>query len=151
MSELELDKTIVGRWFKDLWGQLDADPSENGVKFLRRMTAECVIPHTDAPEGRHSLVVATSLVLCGSSSPPAKLSSDEKTAPTSGEDRMLGLPETRRLESLSDAAFSIIITLLVLEINRPNTARGRLREEVLMEWSSYLAYAVAFIYVGVIG
>jgi hypothetical protein len=30
------------------------------------------------------------------------------------EDSSLGLPETRRLESLSAAAFSIIITLLVL-------------------------------------
>jgi len=63
---------------------------------------------------------------------------------------MLSLPETRRLEGFSDAAFSIIITLLVLEIHRPNAAPGRLGDELLMEWSSYLAYAVAFIYVGVI-
>src|ERR1700734_3373371 len=60
------------------------------------------------------------------------------------------LPETRRLEGFSDAAFSIIITLLVLEIHRPNAAPGRLGEELLRDWSSYLAYAVAFIYVGII-
>jgi uncharacterized membrane protein len=70
---------------------------------------------------------------------------------TAARDRgELGLPETRRLEGLSDASFSIIITLLVLEIHRPNAASGMLGEELLMEWSSYLAYAVAFIYVGVI-
>jgi uncharacterized membrane protein len=37
-----------------------------------------------------------------------------------------------------------------LEIHRPNAAPGRLAEELLAEWSSYLAYAVAFIYMGVI-
>jgi uncharacterized membrane protein len=66
------------------------------------------------------------------------------------EVRVPALPETRRLEGFSDAAFSIVITLLVLEIHRPNAAPGRLGEELLAEWSSYLAYAVAFVYVGVI-
>jgi uncharacterized membrane protein len=60
------------------------------------------------------------------------------------------LPETRRIEGLSDASFSIIITLLVLEIHRPSAAPGRLAEKLLAEWSSYLAYAVVFIYMGVI-
>jgi uncharacterized membrane protein len=60
------------------------------------------------------------------------------------------LPEPRRVEGFSDAAFSIIITLLVLEIHRPDARPGTLAEELLSEWSSYLAYAVAFIYVGVI-
>ncbi len=50
----------------------------------------------------------------------------------------------------SDGAFAIIITLLVLEIHRPNAAQGDLAKELLKEWPSYLAYAVAFIYVGVI-
>jgi uncharacterized membrane protein len=75
---------------------------------------------------------------------------ENTTAQAAGEERMLGLPETRRLEGFSDAAFSIIITLLVLEIHRPHAEPGRLGEELSMEWSSYLAYSVAFIYVGVI-
>ena len=61
-----------------------------------------------------------------------------------------GLVETHRVEGLSDAAFSIVITLLVLEIHRPDAAPGHLGDELLKEWSSYIAYAVAFIYVGVI-
>lgn len=60
------------------------------------------------------------------------------------------LPETGRLIGFSDAAFSIIITLLVLEIHRPQAAPGYLGAELLAEWASYAAYAVAFIYVGVI-
>lgn len=60
------------------------------------------------------------------------------------------LAATTRLEGLCDAAFAIIITLLVIEIHRPNAAPGKLTEELLNEWTSYLAYAVAFVYVGVI-
>src|SRR6267143_6450429 len=60
------------------------------------------------------------------------------------------LAATTRMEGLCDAAFAIIITLLVIEIHRPNAAPGRLAEELLKEWTSYLAYAVAFVYVGVI-
>jgi uncharacterized membrane protein len=73
-----------------------------------------------------------------------------KTAHALQEECTRGLPETRRSEGLSDAAFSIIITLLVLEIHRPTAAPGKLGEELLAEWSSYAAYAVAFVYVGVI-
>lgn len=62
----------------------------------------------------------------------------------------LRLAETRRLEAFSDGAFSIIITLLVLEIHRPAAEPGKLGLELLMEWPSYLAYVLAFIYVGVI-
>ncbi len=60
------------------------------------------------------------------------------------------LRSTSRLEMFSDGAFAIIITLLVLEIYRPNAAQGALAKDLLDEWPSYLAYAVAFIYVGVI-
>jgi uncharacterized membrane protein len=67
-----------------------------------------------------------------------------------GDERVLTLPEPRRCEGLSDAAFSIIITLLVLEIHRPNAGLGSLGRELLEAWSSYLAYVVAFIYVGII-
>jgi transmembrane protein TMEM174 (potassium channel) len=60
------------------------------------------------------------------------------------------LVETSRLEALCDGVFAIIITLLVLEIQRPNAAPGKLAEELLQEWPSYVAYALACLYVGVI-
>jgi uncharacterized membrane protein len=75
---------------------------------------------------------------------------ENKAGPTAGERLIFGLPEPRRLEGFSDAAFSILITLLVLEIHRPSAAPGRLGEELLVGWSSYLAYAVAFINVRII-
>jgi hypothetical protein len=39
-----------------------------------------------------------------------------------GDEHVLTLPEPWRCEGLSDAAFSIIVTLLVLKIHRPNSA-----------------------------
>lgn len=60
------------------------------------------------------------------------------------------LAEPRRAEGFSDAAFSIIITLLALEIHRPSSSAGELAGELLREWPSYVAYAVAFVYVGII-
>jgi uncharacterized membrane protein len=59
-----------------------------------------------------------------------------------------GLAETTQLEALSDGTFAIIISLLVLEIHRPGSAVGHLGTELLQ--APYLAYAVAFAYVGVI-
>src|ERR1700724_3796930 len=72
------------------------------------------------------------------------------TAKISEEDEESTLAETPRLEAFSDGAFAIIITLLVLEIHRPNSAPGQLAGELLKAWPSYLAYVVAFLYVGVI-
>lgn len=60
------------------------------------------------------------------------------------------LCDTSRIEMFSDGAFAIIITLLVLEIRRPNAMPGTLGAELLGAWPSYLAYAVAFVYVGVV-
>lgn len=60
------------------------------------------------------------------------------------------LTHTSRLEGLSDGTFAIIITLLVLEIHRPSAAPGHLAQDLLRQWPSYLAYAVAFANVGVI-
>jgi Endosomal/lysosomal potassium channel TMEM175 len=163
MSGLEENKVIIVRWFKDFWrrtcdmrnalrkgSKLDADLSQNGANAPRRMTAERVIPH--AAEVHHSSPIAASGVSLDSSSPPSKsvMSMDGKVAQAAGQELMLGLPKTHRVEDFSDAAFSIIITLLVLEIHRPSVAPGRLEEGLLMEWSSYLAYVLAFIYVGVI-
>jgi len=72
---------------------------------------------------------------------------DEVMRETLG-DQEVGLAETTRLEALSDGTFAIIITLLVLEIHRPGAAVGHLGKELLQAWPSYLAYAVAFVYVG---
>jgi uncharacterized membrane protein len=74
---------------------------------------------------------------------------DEVMRETLG-DQEVGLAETTRLEALSDGTFAIIITLLVLEIHRPGAAVGHLGKELLQAWPSYLAYAVAFVYVGVV-
>ena len=51
------------------------------------------------------------------------------------------LCDTPRLEMFSEGAFAIIITLLVLEIHRPNATQGALVKDLLDEWPSYLAYA----------
>ena len=86
-------------------------------------------------------------------SPPDRQSSN--SAATEGEvevpkDKEPKFAGPSRLEALSDGAFAIIITLLVIEIHRPSVTQGRLAGELLKEWPSYLAYAVAFVNVGVI-
>ncbi len=60
------------------------------------------------------------------------------------------LAEVTRLVALCDGVFAIIITLLVLEIHRPDTQAGKLGQQLLQAWPAYLAYAVAFVYVGVV-
>ena len=60
------------------------------------------------------------------------------------------LAEPGRVETFSDGVFAIIITLLVLEIHRPVGAPGKLAGEILKAWPVYLAYALAFLYVGII-
>ncbi|MBI3418897.1 MAG: DUF1211 domain-containing protein [Proteobacteria bacterium] len=60
------------------------------------------------------------------------------------------LSETSRVEAFSDGVFAIIITLLVLEIHRPSIIPGKLAVELLEAWPSYLSYALAFLYVGII-
>ena len=60
------------------------------------------------------------------------------------------LAECTRTETFSDAVFAIVITLLVLEIHRPPAVPGRMAEEILQAWPSYLAYVLAFLYVGII-
>lgn len=58
--------------------------------------------------------------------------------------------EVARLVGFSDAFFAIVITLLVIEIRRPDAEEGELGEALLEAWPSYAAFALAFIYVGVI-
>jgi uncharacterized membrane protein len=61
------------------------------------------------------------------------------------------LAETNRIEAFSDGVFAIVITLLVLEIHRPAVmVPGKLAEELFQNWPSYLSYALAFLYVGII-
>jgi uncharacterized membrane protein len=44
------------------------------------------------------------------------------------EEKEPNLAEPARLEALSDGAFAIIITLLVIEIHRPSTTPGDWQE-----------------------
>src|SRR5258708_35588801 len=66
------------------------------------------------------------------------------------QEHAAGFTDTGRLVALCDGVFAIIITLLVLEIHRPSAEPGSLAQELLKEWQSYIAYGVAFLYVGVI-
>lgn len=57
--------------------------------------------------------------------------------------------KTSRLEAFSDGVFAIAITLLVLEIKRPEGSHS-LGRALLDQWPSYLAYAVSFFTIGII-
>jgi uncharacterized membrane protein len=87
---------------------------------------------------------------CGQPQWRPTLQADDSASGHVGQNQKIEFAETRRVEGFSDAAFAIVITLLVLEIHRPKGVPGQLAHELLLEWSSYVAYAVSFIYVGVI-
>jgi uncharacterized membrane protein len=55
-----------------------------------------------------------------------------------------------RLLGFSDAFFPIVITLLVIEIHVPEAPVGGLGQAIIEGWPSYVAFALAFIYVGII-
>ena len=55
---------------------------------------------------------------------------------------------TGRTEAFSDGVFAIAITLLILEVNVPETAFDNLWRGILDQWPSYLAYATSFITIG---
>lgn len=57
--------------------------------------------------------------------------------------------DTGRLEAFSDGVLAIVITLLVLGIEVPPSARA-LGPELLALWPSYLAYGVSFLLIGAI-
>jgi uncharacterized membrane protein len=58
--------------------------------------------------------------------------------------------ESTRIEAFSDGVFAIIITLLVIEIHRPEVEAGKLGEALIHGWPFYLAYLLAFLYIGVL-
>ncbi|MGS2618764.1 TMEM175 family protein [Micromonospora sp. LZ34] len=60
------------------------------------------------------------------------------------------LAELDRLKAFSDGVFAIVITLLVLELRVPSYEPGGLLSALLHEGSSYLAFVVSFVYVGVL-
>lgn len=60
------------------------------------------------------------------------------------------LTESGRVEAFSDAVFAITITLLVLEIHRPALDQPGLGSRLLERWPDYGAFAVSFVYVGVV-
>jgi uncharacterized membrane protein len=60
------------------------------------------------------------------------------------------LAESGRVEAFSDAVFAITITLLVLEIHRPALDQPELGRRLLERWPDYGAFAVSFVYVGVV-
>jgi uncharacterized membrane protein len=55
--------------------------------------------------------------------------------------------DKNRVETFSDGVFAIAITLLVLDIHVP-PGLPHLRQELLNEWPSYLAYVTSFLTVG---
>jgi uncharacterized membrane protein len=57
--------------------------------------------------------------------------------------------KTSRIEAFSDGVFAIAITLLVLEIKRPEGTHD-LGQALLDQWPSYLAYVVSFLTIGII-
>jgi uncharacterized membrane protein len=62
-------------------------------------------------------------------------------------------PSPARVEAFSDGVFSIIITLLVLDLRVPplDSLNGRtLADALLQQWPLYVAYVLSFLQVGVI-
>ena len=55
---------------------------------------------------------------------------------------------TSRTEAFSDGVFAIAITLLVLEIDVPETAYDDLWQGILDQWPAYLAYVTSFLTIG---
>ena len=55
---------------------------------------------------------------------------------------------TSRLDAFSDGVFAIAITLLVLEINVPESDFDHLWKGIADQWPSYLAYVTSFVTIG---
>ena len=63
------------------------------------------------------------------------------------------LPDDRRITTLADGVFAIVMTLLVLGIDVPEVAEEEIAEplvgEVLRLWPLIAAYVVSFLYLGI--
>jgi len=62
-------------------------------------------------------------------------------------------PSPGRLETFSDAVFSVIITLLVLDLRVPRAdalPSGQLAAALVREWPVYIAFVISFLQVGVV-
>jgi uncharacterized membrane protein len=57
--------------------------------------------------------------------------------------------KTGRLEAFSDGVFAIAITLLVLELEVPDSGFEHLWKGIAGQWPSYLAYVTSFLTIGV--
>jgi uncharacterized membrane protein len=67
------------------------------------------------------------------------------------DDRHLGrLSSTGRVEAFSDGVMAIAITLLILDLKVPDAAHDDLLNALLIRWPSYVAYAAAFLTIGII-
>jgi uncharacterized membrane protein len=60
------------------------------------------------------------------------------------------LSESGRVKTFSDGVFAIIITLLVLDLHVPDHEPGKLWDALADRWPAYVAFAVSFLYVGVL-
>lgn len=54
-----------------------------------------------------------------------------------------------RLEMFSDGVIAIAITLLVLQIGIPDVEQGDLGQALLDQWTSYAAFALSFVVIGI--
>jgi uncharacterized membrane protein len=75
-------------------------------------------------------------------------SGGDATAPTTPRETP-GRTGTGRVEAFSDGVFAIAITLLVLEIKVPDDT-AHLAHALGELWSSYLAYAISFLLIGLV-
>ena len=64
--------------------------------------------------------------------------------------RPVRLSDSNRVEAFSDGVLAITITLLVVELRRPDADPGTLFDHLWRQWPSYLAFLASFAYVGVI-
>jgi uncharacterized membrane protein len=79
------------------------------------------------------------------------VSADGESKPTSEPIR--DLPDDRRITTLADGVFAIVMTLLVLGVEVPEVPEeeiaDRLFDEVLWIWPLIAAYVVSFLYLGI--